>query len=132
MTPQQKIKWLIIDTYNAFSGLPAPLYPLTEKDELKYDSAAPYKYLHAKEEVRCSGIYAKHLGKSPSLDYIVHLYAHELPDGSWVCWPYYIPKDFYSGNCAELPWEEHAQHGEWVEKERIELVSVFSVINSGD
>lgn len=124
MTPEQKVKWLILQVAARFNKTNAPEYPCENVDQL-YDSlVANDEHWDAKSEVRCSGIetglecdYSRHYESSAV--------AMQMPDGSWVGWTYFYGGGKHSEPSA-IEWMEHAYDVTCTEEEKVVVVRTFS------
>lgn len=84
MTPEQKIKWLILECSANMKGVPPPEYPCADIDTL-YENNEDYDAI---QEVRTTGT-ETHLETPFSRHYEVKAVAAKLPDNTWVGWNYW-------------------------------------------
>ena len=125
MTAEQKVKWLILASRAGWAGEDVPEYPCSEIDELYDDAenqAADYFY-DAKYEIR-RGEAETGLPAPDSRHYSCKSVAMQLPDGSWVGWPYWFGGGKH-GEPYAIDWIEDAYDVTCVEETRV--VRVFSV-----
>lgn len=115
MTPQQKIKFLILENYYSYGNLRCTDY---EEEAIE----AAYEDLRAKgllddsiEEVRCSGVETFLYPSEYNRCYEANPVAAELPDGSWVGWTYWYGGGKY-GQPSGMPWIEDAYEVSCVEE----------------
>lgn len=125
MTPQQKIKWLILALQAEWDEVDAPAYPLTSEDEQAFDEDDDWRYQDAANEVRGSGIETS-LPCPVSRYYEAEAVAAKLPDGSWVGWTYYYGGGKH-GEPDAIPWIEDAYDVSCVEEEVIVILRTFAV-----
>lgn len=115
MTPQQKIKFLILENYYSYGNLGC-----TDYEEGAIEAA--YEALRAEgllddsiEEVRCSGVKTNISSRKYNRCYETNSVAAELPDGSWVGWTYWYGGGKY-GQPSGMPWIEDAYEVSCVEE----------------
>ncbi|KVP40015.1 hypothetical protein [Burkholderia ubonensis] len=92
MTPEQKLKWAILEL--AARWAKQELEPVTADnvDQLYDALVAEDGHWDAKNEVRCSGVQS---GLTRSVPYMIarhydhHEVAARMPDGAWVGWTYW-------------------------------------------
>ena len=89
MTPQQKLKHMILQQYTDWIGEPLPEVTAENVDAL-YQKAKDNddSFCDAVNEVRCSGE-DTHLPHPFSRHYEAKSVAAQAPDGSWVGWTYW-------------------------------------------
>ena len=123
MTPQQKIKWLILSVAARFNKTDAPEYPCENVDEL-YDALVENdEHWDARNEVRCGGTETK-LTCQYSRHYESNAVAMKMPDDSWVGWTYW----YGGGKHAEpegIEWIEDAYNVDCTEEEKVVVVQTF-------
>lgn len=108
MTPEQKIKYLIIIQQCSWDNVPVPEVSAENVDEI-YDSFPCLQ--DARDTVRCGIKTNIPSGNTPwdrSLSYYEsYEVADQLPDGSWVGWTYWYGGGKHSEPTA-IPWMEYA------------------------
>lgn len=126
MTPQQKIKWLIVNWVSFNENLPAPKYPCDTIDELydQYDEQG--MIIDAKEEIRnCGSGVDTHITPPQSRHYESQSVAHQLPDKSWVGWTYWYGGGKY-GEPEAMSWINEAYDLDCTETEKVVVVQEFT------
>jgi len=129
MTPQQKIKWLILALQDKWDGRDAPAYPLTVDDERAFD-LHECRYQEATYEIRASGTETD-LPCSGRGYCEAKAVAAKLPDGSWVGWTYYYGGGKH-GQPEEMPWIDGAYDVSCVEQEIVAIHRTFAVVTQLD
>lgn len=127
MTPEQKIKHLIIIHQCSWDDAPVPEVTAENVDDL-YDSFPCLQ--DARNEVR-SGEVKTNIkeGKTPwsrGLSYYEsHEVAAQMPDGSWVGWTYWYGGGKHSEPTA-IEWMEYAYDLTCEEREKVIIVKEFT------
>lgn len=106
MTPQQKLKYLIL-VRNLEMGFTDPQYKLEDLTEDRIDELYEEnedELGDAKEEIRCGG-YETDIQPNWSRNYECESRADQLPDGSWVGWDYWFGGGKH-GEPSAMPWIE--------------------------
>jgi len=104
MTPEQKIKHLIILRHFELAGEAPPESITAENvDEIYDDLEDPWD---ARNEVR-QGMYETEISPPSSRHYETRSVADQLPDGSWVGWTYYYGGGKH-GEPEAVDWMEDA------------------------
>lgn len=125
MTPEQKIKWAILEVAARFNKTEAPAYPCENVDELYSELVKNDDHLDAKAEVRSSGFETKLPCPYYSRNYESKAVAMKMPDSSWVGWTYW----YGGGKHAEpeaIDWIEYAYNVDCAEEEKVVVVRTFS------
>jgi hypothetical protein len=119
MTPQQKIKWLILEKARSWTEVGAPEPPKITADNVDaiYDEQEGDEYglQDARNEVRCGGTETKLPGPS-SRHYESEEVAAQCPDGSWVGWTHWYGGGKH-GDPEEMEWIPDAYDLTVTEKE---------------
>lgn len=133
ITPQQKVKWLILALYAKWNDLGEPVYPLSLEDELAFDSDDDCRYQDAANNIRAN-YDAVETGLPCPLNrgYGAKAVAAKLPDGSWVGWTFYYGGGKH-GEPDAIPWIEDAYNVSCVEQEIVAIHRTFTVaeVNNG-
>ena len=126
MTPKQKIRWLILAKMAEWEGKELPPYPdehIDDKwDMLEDDLGDYYHDLSDETEVIRSGEIRTGIEGFSVGNYESNGVAHQLPDGSWVGWPYFYGGG-KNGSPEEVEWMEYAYDVNCVKEVRV--VKVF-------
>jgi hypothetical protein len=126
MTPEQKIKWAILNTAAEFEGEPLPEVTAENVDELYQSLRDSDRHWDAECDVRGSGI-ATGLPCPSSRHYECKAIAAKMPDGSYVGWNYWYGGGKH-GEPSEMDWMEDAYAVECVEEEKMVLVRTFTKV----
>ena len=130
MTPEQKLKWLIINDAAEWNDQPIPEVDETNVDELYRQIVEKDEHWDSKEEVRCSGTETGIPNRYSSIALESCEVAAQMPDDTWVGWTY------WSGgkhtNPEEIPWMENAYDVTVVESQVMKTVRTFSVKQGGE
>jgi hypothetical protein len=111
MTPQQKVKWLILNAVEKLvRGKELP-YPLENIDAIYASTTLCGMDL----EVRGSGI-STDINAPENRNYVGSSVATKMPDGSWVGWTFWYGGGKH-GCPEEVPWIEEAYDLNCEEKE---------------
>ncbi len=124
MTPEQKVKWLIVAKYYDWSDVPPPPYPCEGIEEFYEDIVEQDAHWDAESEVRCTGIETG-LPSEYSRHYESEAVAARLPDGSWVGWTYWYGGGKH-GEPEAIDWIEHTYDVQCKEEEKLVTVREFS------
>lgn len=126
MSPEQKIKWLILEKTRSW-GVELP--PITAEnvdsiyEKLDGDDA---DLQDARNEVRCGGAETKLPGPS-SRHYEAKEVASQCPDGSWVGWTYWYGGGKH-GQPSEMDWMPYAYDLTVTEKEVTIMQRTFAKV----
>lgn len=121
MTPEQKIKWTIINKNAEWAEQPLPNVTAENVDDLYGDEECTQD---AQSETR-EGEFKTGLPSESSRHYDSEAVAAEMPDGSWVGWTYW----FGGGKWGEpdaIDWMEDAYFLDVEEKEVMTTVRTFT------
>jgi len=123
MTPQQKIKWAILNKDADFLNAPHP--EVTEKnvDALYEELEERVNHWDAMEEIRQSGE-PTGLECEWSRHYESEAVAAKMPDGSWVGWTFWHGGGKH-GEPEAIDWMSDAYGLECSEEERVVVVRTF-------
>lgn len=124
MTPQQRIRWLILEKARSV-GLELPEITAANVDK-EYDDRA-YKVsamLDAREEVRTGGENTG-LPCEFSRNYESDAVAMQCPDGKWVGWTYWYGGGKH-GDPGSIPWIEDAYDVTATEEQKMVPVRTFA------
>lgn len=124
MTPEQKIKWLIVAKCAEWAKAELPPYPCENIDELYQSLVDNDEHWDGKNEIRCSGTETK-LPCQYSRHYESSSVAKKMPDNSWVGWTYWYGGGKH-GEPEAIDWIEEAYHVNCTEEEKIVVVQTFS------
>lgn len=126
MTPEQKIKHLILNRRAELADESAPVVTAENVDDL-YEEAETNddgNLQDARNEVRCSGI-ETNLGCDWSRHYESKAVAAQAPDGSWVGWTYWYGGGKH-GEPEAIDWIEDAYDVACVEEQKIVTARTFT------
>jgi hypothetical protein len=124
MTPEQKIKWLILAKVAEWEE--ESLDPVTADnvDDLYGQLVEEDNHWDAKNEVRCGEVetglkceYSRHY-ESKSV-------AAKAPDGSWIGWPYWYGGGKH-GEPSAMDWMDDAYDLDCKEEEKMVIVQTFT------
>ena len=124
MTPEQKIKWLVLSKTAQWSGEPEPNFNSESIDDLYDELVDKGEHWDGDSEVRCCGVDTGLLSQS-SRHYEADEVAAKLPDGSWVGWTYWHGGGKH-GEPEAMPWMSGAYDVDCVEEEKVVTVRSFS------
>jgi hypothetical protein len=128
MTPEQKIKHLILIRYAELNKKPAPENVTAENIDELYDetNGDDYELQDAISDVRCSG---EETGLSCdwSRHYESDAVAAKAPDGSWVGWTYWYGGGKH-GEPEAIDWIEDAYDVTCTEEEKLVVVRTFKQV----
>ncbi len=132
MTPEQKLKQLILARAADSLGVPRPVVDADTVDEVWYDlecDAGPrYSAIdQAASDLRSSGI-PTGLRAEYSRHYESEAVAAQMLDGSWVGWTYWYGGGKHAYPAA-IPWMEEAYELACQEEEKLVIVRTFSRVN---
>lgn len=126
MTPQQKIKHLILVRRAALADELAPVVTAENVDHL-YDEAEENddgNLQDARSEIRCSGVETG-LECDWSRHYESNAVAAQAPDGSWVGWTYWYGGGKH-GEPEAIDWIEDAYDLSCIEEQKTVTVRTFT------
>lgn len=126
MTPEQKIKHLILNRRAELADESAPVVTAENVDDL-YEEAETNddgNLQDARNEVRCSGIETG-LGCDWSRHYESNAVAAQAPDGSWVGWTYWYGGGKH-GEPEAIDWIEDAYDVACAEEQKMVTVRTFT------
>ena len=123
MTPEQKIKWLILIRDAEFYGNTPPENVTAENIDDLYDEAEDVS--DARYEVREVEVETG-LPSECSRHYESKAVAAKLPDGSWVGWTYWYGGGKH-GEPESIDWMDEAYHINVIEEEKLMIVRTFAV-----
>jgi hypothetical protein len=126
MTPEQKLKWLVLAKAAEWSKEPPPPYPCEDVEKLYNALVEAGRHWDPTSEVRGSGIETG-LKCPSSRHYESEAVARKLPDGSWVGWTYWYGGGKH-GNPEEIEWMSDAYDVHCEEEEKMVVVQTFSVV----
>lgn len=124
MTPQQKLKHLILNKAAEFGAIEIGEVTAENVDELYDECEASGDIQDAKYEVRCSGTETG-LQCDWSRHYESDAVAAKTPDGSWVGWTYWYGGGKH-GEPEAIDWIEDAYDLDCVEEEKVVTVRTFT------
>jgi hypothetical protein len=124
MTPEQKLKWAILERYWIVNG--EPRQPVTaENIDAKYEERDQDDNLcDFVEEIRCCGIETE-IDPDWSRHYESKSVAAMMPDGSWVGWTYWYGGGKH-GEPQAIDWMCYAYELNCMEEERMVVVRTFT------
>lgn len=128
MTPEQKIKWLILAKDAEWDSRPVPDYPIPNADELFDELVESDRNWDAVVDVRASGIETK-LKCESSRHYESKAVAAKLPDGSWVGWTYWYGGGKHS-DPGSVEWMCDAYDVECKEEQKLVTVQTFQKLGA--
>jgi hypothetical protein len=125
MTPEQKVKHMILIRHAGFLKEPAPEGVTAETIDALYDLADGYGdgLQDARNEVRC-GDRRTGLDSPSSRHYEGDEVASQAPDGSWVGWTYWHGGGKH-GEPEAIDWIEYAYDLTCAEEEKLVTVRTF-------
>lgn len=124
MTPEQKLKWAILEKVAGLEGKPAPEFPCENVDELFDKLVEDGGHWDGKSEVRC-GQFETNLPCEWSRHYESKSVAMKMPDGSWVGWTYWYGGGKH-GEPEAIDWMRDSYDVECKEEEKVMLVRTFT------
>ena len=129
MTPQQKIKHLILNAHAKLYAEPAREVTAENVDEV-YEEADgdDYGLQDARSEVRCGEVETG-LPCEYSRHYESKAVAARAPDGSWVGWTYWYGGGKH-GEPESIDWIDFAYDLTCVEEQKLVTVRTFSKIDA--
>lgn len=130
MTPEQKLKHLILNRRADFADETAPDVTAENVDAL-YDAAAENddgNLQDARSEIRCSGIETG-LPCDRSRHYESTAVARQAPDGSWVGWTYWYGGGKH-GEPEAVEWMSGAYDVTCIEEVRPVTVRIFTKVEA--
>jgi hypothetical protein len=126
MTPEQKIKWLVLLKDAEWTDEPLPEVTAENIDELYDERDEDYRLQDAKSEVRCSGTETG-LPCESSRHYEADAVAAQLPDGSWVGWTYWYGGGKH-GEPEAIEWIGEAYDVDVTSEEKLVVVHTFKQV----
>jgi hypothetical protein len=123
MTPQQKIKHMILSRIATWEKLPAPEFTVEAIDQA-WDAAAEDALQDARNEVRTTGIETG-LPCEWSRHYESEAVAQQAADGSWVGWTHWYGGGKHSEPEA-IDWIEGAYDVDCTEEQKMVTVRTFT------
>jgi hypothetical protein len=124
MTPEQKIKQLILNLQARWSGETAPDVNAENIDEVFDAANEDWALQDSINEIRCSGIETG-LKCDWSRHYESEAVAMQAVDGSWVGWTYWFGGGKH-GEPEAMPWMEHAYDVDCAEEVKVVTVRTFT------
>lgn len=124
MTPEQKLKWAVLEKVAAWEKKPAPDFPCENVDELYEKCVEDDAHWDAKSELR-SGEYETGLKCDWSRHYESKSVAMKFPDGSWVGWTYWYGGGKH-GEPEAIDWMDDAYDVDCAEEEKVVTVRTFT------
>ena len=125
MTPEQKIKWAILNLAATYNHTPQLVVTDENIDKLYQELVDSGGHWDAKEEIRTSG----EKTKIPSTEYSRHYDWDEIaaitPDGTWVGWTYWHGGGKHS-DPGSIDWMNKAYNVAVKEEEKVVIVREFS------
>jgi len=123
-TPEQKIKWIILErakeqNYTQYTDVVTP----KNVDDLYYDVRGDFYYI--KNELR-EGDFETGLPCEYSRHYESYSVATKAPDGTYVGWTYWYGGGKH-GEPEAIDWMNEAYDVDCLEEEKLVLVRTFSV-----
>ena len=107
MTPEQKLKWAILLKAVELENITDPgEITVDNVDQLYTDNNEDWELQDASSEVRCSREETK-IPAPSSRSYECKSVAAQMPDGSWVGWPYWYGGGKH-GEPEAVEWMEYA------------------------
>lgn len=88
MTPEQKLKWAVLDCVAKWGKKTPPQYPCSNVDELYALAVENGEHWDGVNEIRCGKVETG-LPCEPSRHYESKAVAMQFPDGSWIGWTYW-------------------------------------------
>jgi hypothetical protein len=127
MTPEQKLKWEIVNKAHEFEKTNPPEVTSENIDSIYEELVISGDYYDAKEDIRCSGHETGIYSGSYSNHYENESVAAQMPDGTWVGWDYWHGGGKH-GNPWDIDWMEDSYDVAVVEEEKLMVVRTFSKI----
>lgn len=130
MTPEQKIKHLILNKRAVFADEPEPEVAAENVDALykEADENDDGNLQDARSEIRCSGT-ATGLPCESSRHYESTAVARQAVDGSWIGWTYWYGGGKH-GEPEAIDWMEEAYELECTEEEKTVTVRTFKQVTA--
>jgi len=123
MTPEQKIKWMVLERAYSLEDRELPEVNGDNIDDLYQQEDDESGLQDIENEVRESGEETAFDGAF-SRNYDCDVLAGQAPDGSWIAWNYWHGGGKH-GDPQSLPWMESAFDVDCVEEEKIMIVRTF-------
>lgn len=123
MTPEQKLKWAILQVIASWEKT-EPVAINADNIDALYDAANPDYRQDARSEIRSSGTNTG-LPCQDSRHYEADAVAAMMPDGSWVGWTYWHGGGKY-GEPEALDWMNYAYAVDCVEEQKMVTVRTFT------
>jgi len=124
MTPEQKLKWAILNKVAGWEKKPAPEYPCANVDELYSALVEAQEHYDGASEVRSCGVDTG-LPCEWSRHYESKAVAMKMPDGSWVGWTYWYGGGKH-GEPEAIDWMDEAYEVDCTEEEKVVTVRTFT------
>jgi hypothetical protein len=124
MTPEQKIKWLILAKVAEWEEKPLEPVAADNVDDLYHQLVEEDNHWDAREEVR-SGEVETRLPCEYSRYYESKAVAAKAPDGSWVGWTYWYGGGKH-GEPSAMDWMDDAYDLDCKEEEKTVIVQTFT------
>lgn len=124
MTPEQAVKYIILNKTFLWEGKCIPKDLTGEQVEELYDECGPH--WDAKSEVR-EGELKTNLPCDYSRHYESESVAAKAPNGQWVGWTYWYGGGKY-GEPEAIDWMEHAYFLDCKEEQKVVTVRTFSKV----
>lgn len=125
MTPEQKIKWAILNLAAKYNHTPQLEVTGENIDKLYQELVDAGGHWDAKEEIRGSGEVTNIPCRESSRHYECDSVAAKMPDGTWVGWTYWHGGGHH-GEPSAINWMDKAYNVNVVEQEKVVLVREFS------
>lgn len=125
MTPEQKLKWAILEKVAQWQKMPSPAFPCANVDELYDKLVDEGRHWDAKSEVRC-GQEETDIPCNWSRHYESKSVAMKMPDGSWVGWTYWYGGGKH-GEPEAIDWMNDAYDINCTEEDKTVVVRTFSL-----
>ena len=125
-TPEQKIKYLILQKQASWADLKTPLNQITPDnvDEVFEEENEDWGLQDSKSEVRCGEV-ETHLSTPSSRHYESKAVAAQFIDGSWVGWTYWYGGGKH-GEPEAIDWMDEAYDLNCEEQEKLVVVQTFT------
>ena len=123
MTPEQKLKWAVLDVAARWKKEPEPSFPCDNVDEMYSELIEADGHWDAEAEVR-GGDVETGLKCEWSRHYESKAVAMKFPDGSWVGWTYWYGGGKH-GEPSSIEWMDDAYDVDCHEEEKMVVVQTF-------
>jgi len=128
MTPEQKLKHMILIHSMGYQDLPAPESVTAENIDELYEAGDDDYAQDARYEVR-EGEVETDIDAPSSRHYESKSVAAKAPDGSWVGWTYWYGGGKH-GEPEAIDWMDSAYDLTCVEEEKVVTVRTFSKVSA--